>query len=94
MPRLRLTLNGEILGERLPGDDHGRRVDPVLATETLKTPGHVHHGPYVVVIAVHVPQVGSHLEAVGVLLVLVQAGGQWGVASHDERWHGLGDTVA
>ena len=69
-------------------------MDPVLAAQAFEPLGHIDHGLNVVVDGVHVPEVGRHLEPVGVLLGLLQAGRQRGVAAHDERRYGLGDPVA
>ena len=94
LTRLRLALDRHVLGERLAGDHHRCRVDPVLASEPLQTPCDVDNSADVVVAGVHVAQVGCHLEAVGVLLGLREARCQRSVPPQDQRRHGLGDAVA
>ena len=94
LARLRLALDGEVLGECLPCDDHGRRVDPILATKPLQALGDVDHRSHVVVALVHLAQVGGHLVSVGVLLGLGETCGQRGVPAQDQRRHGLGDAVS
>ncbi len=91
---LGLSLNRQVVGQRLTGDDHGRRVDPVLAAQALEPLGHVDHGLHIVIDGVHVPEVRRHLEPVCVPFGLLQAGRQRSVAAHDERWYGLGDPIA
>ena len=89
-----LPLDGEVVRQGLLGDHHGGGVDAVLAPEALESPGHVDDLAHVAVVSVHLAQVGGHLEAVGVLLGLLEAGGKRGVAAHDQWRHRLGDPVA
>ena len=53
--RLGLALDGEILGEGLARDDHGRGVDAVLATQALEPARHLDHLPGVGVGLVDAP---------------------------------------
>ena len=92
--RLGLALDREVLGERLAGDDHGGRVDAVLAAQPLEAAGDVDDPLGVGVGLVELPQLGGHLVAVVVLRVLLEARVQRRVAAHDERRHELGDLVA
>ena len=94
LTRLRLALDRHVLRERLTGDHHRRSVDPILSTEPLEALGDIHHGPDVVVVGIHVAQVGGHLEAIGVLLRFGEACRQRRVPPEDQRRHGLGYAVA
>jgi hypothetical protein len=92
--RAGLALDGQVLGERLAGDDHGGGVDAVLAAQALEAAGHVDDLLGLGVRLVQGPQLGGHLVALFVPGQGVQAGGQGGVAAHDQRRHELGDAVA
>ena len=85
---------GQVVGERLVGDDHGGGVDAVLAAQALEPLGHVDDLLHVGLGLVHGPQLGRGLVAVLVLRVRLEAGVQRRVAAHHERRHGLGDLVA
>ena len=91
---VRLALDGQVLGERLLGDDHGGGVDAVLAAQALEALGHVDDPPGLGVGGVHGPQLGGRGVAVLVAFDPVQAGAERGVTPHEERRHGLGDLVA
>ena len=92
--RLRLALDGQVLGERLAGDHHRGGVDAVLAPQALEPPGHVDDLGHVGIGVVHLAQLDGRRVAVGVLRVLVEARPQRRVAAHHQRRHGLGDPVA
>jgi hypothetical protein len=89
-----LALDRQVLGERILGDHHRRGVDAVLAAQALEALGHLDHLRDVGIRLDHRPQIRRHLVAVGELRMLLEAGVQRRVATHDERRHGLGDTVA
>ena len=92
--RLGLALHGQVLGERLARDHDGRGVDAVLAAQPFEPARDVDDASRVRVVAVELPQLGRHLVAVDVLLVLVEARVQRRVAAHHERRHELRDLVA
>ena len=94
LARLGLALDGQVVGERLLGDHDRGGVDAVLAAQALEAPGHVDHPADVGVGLAHGPQLAGHLVAVRVLVVLLEAGVERGVAAHDEGRHGLGHLVA
>ncbi len=85
---------GEVLGQRLLGDHHGRGVDAVGALQALQPLGDVDDLLHVGVGVVHRPQLAGRLVAVGVLRDLLEAVLERRVAAHHERRHGLGDAVA
>ena len=89
-----LALHGQVLRERLVGDDDGRGVDAVLAAEVLQTLGDVDHLLGLRIHLVEVSQVLRGHVAVLVALDLVETGGERRVAAHDEWRHCLGDPVA
>ena len=91
---LGLALDGQVLGERLLGDDHGGGVDAVLAAQALEALGHVDDPAGLGVGGVHLAQALGRGVAVVVPVDAVEAGPQRRVAAHDERRHGLGDAVA
>ena len=92
--RLRLALDGQVLGERLPGDHHRGRVDAVLAAQAGQALGHLDHLAGVAVGLAQGPQLGRHLVALLVPGRELEAGVEGGVAAHDQGGHGLGDAVA
>ncbi len=92
--RLRLALDGQVLGEGLPGDDHRGRVDAVLATEAGQALGHLDHLAGVAVGLAQGPQLGRHLVALLVARRELEAGVEGSVTAHDQGGHGLGDAVA
>ena len=92
--RLGLALDGQVVGQRLRADDHGRGMHRVLTDQPLEPPGHVHHLTHVVVAGVHVAQLGGGGVPVCVPLDPLEAGSQRRVAPHDERRHRLGHPVA
>ncbi len=91
---LGLALDGEVLGERFLGDDHGGGVDAVLAPQALEALGHVDDASGLFVGGVHVPQALRRGVAVVESVDAVETCPQRRVAAHDERGHGLGDPVA
>ena len=91
---LGLALDGQVLGQRLVGDDDGCGVDAVLAPQALETLGDVDHELRVRVLLVHLAKLGCGHVAVVVALHALETGSQRRVASHDQRGHGLGDSVA
>ena len=64
LTRSGLRWTGEVLGERLVGDDHGGGVDAVLAAQALEACGHVDDLLGVVVGLVHPPQIAGQPEPV------------------------------
>ena len=78
----------------IPRDHHRGGMDAVLAAQALEPEGDVDDLLGLRVGLVHGPHLARGGEAVLVTLDLVEAGPQRGVAAHDERWHGLGDTIA
>ena len=93
LPALGLSLDGQVLGERIAGDDHCGSVDTVLAAQVLESSCHVHHTLGLGVAFVHRTQVGRSHVTVLVTLFAVETRMQWGVATHDERRHCLCDLV-
>ena len=91
---VRLALDGDVLGQRLVGDDHRGGVDAVLAPQALEALGHVDDPLGLGVGLVHGAQLAGGGEPVLVALGPGQAGGQRGVPAHQQRGHGLGDLVA
>ena len=91
---VRLALDGNVLGQRLVGDDHGGGVDAVLAAQSLEALGHVDDLFGLGIGLVHGPELGGGGEPVLVPFGAGQAGGQRGVAAHEQGRHGLGDLVA
>ena len=89
-----LALDGDVLGERQVGDDHGRGMDPVSSAQPLEAPGHVDDALGLGIGLVHGAQFGGGGKAVLESVGLGQAGSQWGVAAHHQWGHGLGDLVA
>ena len=89
-----LALDRQVLGELVAGDHHRGGVDAVLAAHALEALGDVHDPPGVGVLVVHLPELGGHLVAVLVLLLLLEAGPQRRVAAHDQRRHRLRDLEA
>ena len=85
---------GQVLGERLFGDDDGRRVDTVLASQSLEALGHVDDPAGLLVGGVHLAQALGRGVPVVEPLDAVETCPQRGVATHDERRHGFGDPVA
>ena len=92
---LGLALDGQVLGERLPGDDHRGGVDAVLAAQAAQALGHVDDlawrrgrsrtGP-----AARPPSCSPPRSRAS----SSRQAAQGGVAAHDQRRHGLGDAVA
>ena len=91
---LGLALYRQVLGQRVPGDDHGGGVDAVLAAETLEAEGDVADPLHVGVGLVEVAQLAGHLVAVLELVLLLEAGVERRVPAHDQGRHELGDLVA
>ena len=91
---LRLALDREVLGERLPRDHHRGGVDAVLAPQALEAAGDVDHPLGVGIGVVQGAQLGGHLVAVVVPRDLLEARTQRRVPAHDQRRHELGDLVA
>ena len=91
---VRLALDGNVLGHRFVGDDHGGGMDAVLAPQTLEAVGHVDDLFGLGIGLVHGPELGGGGESVFVAFGAGQAGGQRGVAAHEQGRHGLGDLVA
>ena len=91
---LGLALDRQVLGQRVPGDDDGGGVDPVLAAEPLEAQRHVADPLHVGVGLVEVAQLAGHLVAVLELVLPLEAGVERRVAAHDQRGHELGDLVA
>ncbi len=89
-----LALHRDVLGERVAGDDHRRGVDAVLTAQALEAACDVDDPLRVRVGLVELAELGRHLVAALVLGRLDEAGGEWRVATHDERRHELGDLVA
>ena len=90
---LGLALDGQVLGQRLVGDDDGGGVDAVLAPEPLEALGDVDHQLRVRVLLVHLAKVGGGHVAVLVTLDALETGPQRRVAAHHQRGHRLGDLV-
>ena len=91
---LGLALDGQVLGERLLGDDHRGGVDAVLAPQALESLGHVDDPAGLLVGGVHLAQALGRGVAVVEPLDAVETGPQGRVSTHDERRHRLGDAVA
>ncbi len=94
LPALGLALDGQVLGERLFGDDHRRGVDAVLAAQALEALGHVDDPAGLFVGGVHLAQALGRGVPVVESVDAVETRPQRGVAAHDQRRHGLGDPVA
>ena len=92
--RVRLALDGQVVRQRVAGDDHGGRMDPVLAAQALEAERDVDDLLGVGVGLVHGPQLGGGRVAVLVPLGPGEAGPQRRVPPHDQGRHGLGDAVA
>ncbi len=88
-----LALDGQVLDERLFGDHDGRGVDAVLAPQALEATRHLDGSLDRDVLVAHPSQLGRGGVAVLMLGELLEARGQRGVATHDERRHRLGDPV-
>ena len=91
---LGLALDGEVLGERLAGDDHGCRVDAVLATQALEAARDVDDPLRIGIGGVELAELRGHLVAVLVLWLRVEARRERRVAPHDQGRHELRDLVA
>ena len=90
---LRLALDGQVLGQRLMGDDDRCSMYAVLAAEALEALGDVDHELRVRVLPVHLAELGCGHVAVLVTLHALETGPQRRVATHDQRRHRLRDLV-
>ena len=88
-----LALDGQIVGQRVPGDDHRGGMDPVLAAQALEAQRDVDDLLGLGVGLVHGAELARTGEAVLVALRLGEARLERRVPAHDERGHGLGDLV-
>jgi len=88
---LRLALDGQVLGQRLMGDDDRCSMYAVLAAEALEALGDVDHELRVRVLPVHLAELGCGHVAVLVTLHALETGPQRRVATHDQRRHRLRD---
>ncbi len=94
LARFGLALDGDVVGDRILGDHHGRGMDPVGALEPFEAPGDVDDPLQIGIGVVHRPQVGRRLVAIGVLRVLLEAVLERRVTAHHHRRHRLGQLVA
>ena len=89
-----LALDRQIVDDRFLGDHHGGSMNPVGTLQTLETLCDIDDPLDVWVRVVHRPEFLGGLVAVGVLVALLEAVFQGGVAAHHDRRHRLGDLVA
>ena len=70
------SLNRKVFSQRVTGDHHRRGVDAVLAAQPFEAAGDVDHPFRIGVGGVERPELGRHLEAVGMLRVGLEARSQ------------------
>ncbi len=88
-----LALDRQVVGQRIAGDDHRRRMDAVLASQALEPERDLDHLLGVGVGVAHGAQLGRRRVPLLVPVGLGDAGVQRRVAAHHEGRHGLGDAV-
>ena len=89
-----LSLERQVVGELVAGDDHRGGMDAGLATQAFEASRHVDDLLHVRVGGVHLAELGRGLEAVLVLRVESEARVERRVSAHHQRRHGLRDLVA
>ena len=91
---VRLALDRQVLGQRISGDHHRRRMNTVTSSKPLEPLGHRDDALGNRVGVVHFTKLRRRDVAIAEALDFLEAGFERRVPAHQQRRHGLGHPVA